>query len=150
MYKEQQNDLISKIITILNLDDAGSITLYDLEKDEGKINAIMKLIPDIRTYFAFGQIMGVKDPDKVKRSRTLCDTRCKTRRADLRRPVTRRSQLASQTRVLRRRRSPVRWERSPVRWESKPVRSESKPVRSEESNPVRSEESKPVSHYEFW
>ena len=67
LYEEQQNDLINKIITILNLDDTGSITLYDLDKDEGKINAIMKLLPEIRTYFAFGQIMGAKDPDKVKR-----------------------------------------------------------------------------------
>ena len=67
LYEQQQNDIIDKIINILNLDDTGSITLYDLEKDEDKTNAIMKLLPEIRTYFAFGQIMGAKDPDKVKR-----------------------------------------------------------------------------------
>lgn len=67
LYEQQQTDVIDKIIHILNLDDTGSITLYDLEKDEEKTNAIMKLLPDIRTYFAFGQIMGAKDPDKVKR-----------------------------------------------------------------------------------
>lgn len=67
LYEQQQSDLIEKIITVLDLDNTGSITLYGLEKDEEKTNAIMKLLPDIRTYFAFGQIMGAKDPDKVKR-----------------------------------------------------------------------------------
>lgn len=67
LYQKQQEELIEKIINILELDDEDSIVLYDLDNDTEKINKLMDLIPDLRMYFAFGKIIGISEPDQVKR-----------------------------------------------------------------------------------
>ena len=67
LYASQQNELINKIITILDLDVDNSFTLYELDNDRIKIDRIMALIPDLRLYFTFGHIKGLFEPDKTVR-----------------------------------------------------------------------------------
>ncbi len=67
LYGKQQDEIIQKLIEILDLDGDDSITLYELENDKVKINKIMDLIPDIRMFFTFGNIVGVSEPENVKR-----------------------------------------------------------------------------------
>ncbi len=67
LYKKEQINICNKIITILDLDKINSITLYELDTNKNKQQAIMKLIPEIRKYFKISCIMGVRKPDKTKR-----------------------------------------------------------------------------------
>lgn len=67
LYASQQDELINKIITILDLDVDNSFTLYELDNDNVKIQKIMDLIPDLRLYFTFGHIKGLFEPDKTVR-----------------------------------------------------------------------------------
>jgi len=60
LYKDEQDELANKIIEILELDNDNSITLYELDKDSKKQEKIMTLAPDIRKYFTYTCIMGVK------------------------------------------------------------------------------------------
>jgi hypothetical protein len=67
LYDKQQDEIVQKLISILELDNDDSITLYALDNDEDKIRKIMDLIPEIRMFFSFGNIVGVSEPEKVKR-----------------------------------------------------------------------------------
>ena len=67
LYKKEQDEIIDKLIKILELDEENSVTLHDLDTNQKKQKNIMDLIPEIRKYFAFGKIGGVKDPEKTKR-----------------------------------------------------------------------------------
>ena len=67
LYASQQDELINKIIDILELDVDNSFTLFELDNDNVKINKIMALIPDLRLYFTFGHIKGLFEPDKTVR-----------------------------------------------------------------------------------
>lgn len=65
LYKQEQEEIVDQIIEILELDDENSITLYALDNDEDKQKKIMKLSINIRKYFTFTGIAGVKE--KMKR-----------------------------------------------------------------------------------
>ena len=67
LYKKEQKQIIQQIINILELDENNSITLYELDNDEGKKKKIMNLVPKIRTYFSFSDIKGVSNPSSLKR-----------------------------------------------------------------------------------
>ena len=67
LYKKEQNEIIDKIINILQLDDDNSITLYELDTNKNKQKSILDLIPDIRKYFKVKGIIGAKEPDRCKR-----------------------------------------------------------------------------------
>ena len=67
LYKKEQENIVDEIITILELDDNNTITLYELDNDKNKREKIMKLIPKIRKYFSFNDIKGVSNPKKIKR-----------------------------------------------------------------------------------
>ena len=67
LYRQEQEEIIEKIIDILQLDDNSSITLYDLDTDKDKQNKIMNMIPDIRKFFSFSTIIGASEPTKAKR-----------------------------------------------------------------------------------
>jgi hypothetical protein len=67
LYKDEQYDIMNNIITILQLDSDNGIILHELDNNTDKQNEIMKLLPLIRKYFTFRNIVGAKDPDKVKR-----------------------------------------------------------------------------------
>lgn len=68
LYQKEQNDIMNKIINILQLDKENSILLYDLDNDESKKQKIMDLIPDIRKYFTYDCIPGVRNPEQTKRA----------------------------------------------------------------------------------
>lgn len=67
LYEKEQNELIDKIITVLDLNKTNQITLYELENDENKIKGIMDLTPELRKYFSFSSVHGLENPEKMKR-----------------------------------------------------------------------------------
>lgn len=67
LYRQEQEEIIERIINILQLDDNNSITLCQLDNDIEKQNKILALIPDIRKFFSFSTIIGASEPDKAKR-----------------------------------------------------------------------------------
>jgi hypothetical protein len=67
LYKQEQENIINKIINTLELDDGNSIILYNIDNDQDKQNKILELIPEIRKYYSFSTIIGASEPDKAKR-----------------------------------------------------------------------------------
>ena len=67
LYKNEQNEIIDKIINILNLDKDNGIILYEFDNDTDKQNKILELIPEIRKYFSFTSSIGASEPHKAKR-----------------------------------------------------------------------------------
>ena len=67
LYKKEQNELIDKIINILELDNENSIILYNIDNDKTKQDKILELIPEIRKYYSFSTIIGASEPEKTKR-----------------------------------------------------------------------------------
>lgn len=67
LYKKEQEEIVDKIINILDLDKDNSVILYELDNDKNKIKQITDLTLEIRKYFSFSQITGVQKPDKIKR-----------------------------------------------------------------------------------
>ena len=67
LYKQEQDELVNKIIDILELDNENSIILYNLDNDQNKQNKILELIPEIRKYYSFSTIIGASEPTKAKR-----------------------------------------------------------------------------------
>lgn len=67
LYKNEQNEVIEKLIDIINLEDDNYIILHNLDNDEIKKQEILDLIPDIKKYFSFTSIIGVSEPEKAKR-----------------------------------------------------------------------------------
>ena len=67
LYKKEQDELVDKIINILELDNKTSIILYNLDNDKIKQDKILELIPEIRKYYSFSTIIGVSEPTKAKR-----------------------------------------------------------------------------------
>ena len=67
LYKKEQDELLDKIINILELDKENSITLYELDNDTEKQQKILDLIPNIRKYFKVKSIAGAKEPENCKR-----------------------------------------------------------------------------------
>ena len=67
LYKKEQNELVDKIINILELDNENSIILYGLDNDKTKQYKVLELIPEIRKYYSFSTIIGTSEPTKAKR-----------------------------------------------------------------------------------
>ena len=67
LYKKEQEEVIDKIITILDLEHKNTYTLYELDKNEKIQQKIMELIPEIRKYYSFSTIIGASEPTKAKR-----------------------------------------------------------------------------------
>jgi len=67
LYKQEQDEIINKIIDILELDNENSIILYNLDNDKDKQNKILELIQEIRKYYSFSTIIGASEPTKAKR-----------------------------------------------------------------------------------
>jgi hypothetical protein len=55
------------IINILELDEKGQITLYRLDNDKNKTDKIISLVPELRKYFAYDDIVGISRTENVKR-----------------------------------------------------------------------------------
>ena len=67
LYKKEQDEIIDKIITILDLENNNIINLCELDNDLEKQQKIMELIPEIRKWFSFNGIKAVGEPTKIKR-----------------------------------------------------------------------------------
>ena len=67
LYKNQQFDIMNKIMNILELDENSSITLYDLDNDILKQQQILDLLHDIKKYFKCNCVKSLLATDKVKR-----------------------------------------------------------------------------------
>ena len=67
LYEKEQNKIMKQVIDILELDDENSITLHELDTNPDKQKKLLDLIPIIRKYFSFSCIMGVREPEKIKR-----------------------------------------------------------------------------------
>ena len=67
LYKKKQDEMIDKIINILELDHENSITLHELDTNKEKQQLILNLIPDICKYFTTKNIIGAKEPENCKR-----------------------------------------------------------------------------------
>ena len=67
LYKKEQEEIVDKIITILDLENKTEYTLYELDKNEEIQKQIMTLIPEIRKYYSFNGIKAVGEPTKIKR-----------------------------------------------------------------------------------
>ena len=67
LYKKEQDEIIYKIITILDLENKNTYTLYELDKNEEIQKQITDLIPEIRKWFSFNGIKAVGEPSKRKR-----------------------------------------------------------------------------------
>ena len=66
-YKKEQEEIIQKIITILDATNKTFI-LYDIDNDEEKQKQIYNLIDDIKKYFSSYNIGGLKEPERYKRT----------------------------------------------------------------------------------
>ena len=67
LYKKEQDDIINKIITILDLENKNAYTLYELDNNKEIQKQIMVLIPEIRKWFSFNNMKSVGEPSKIKR-----------------------------------------------------------------------------------
>ena len=67
LYKKEQEEIIDKIISILDLEHKNTYTLYELDKNEEIQQKLMELIPEIRKWFSFNGIKAVGEPEKIKR-----------------------------------------------------------------------------------
>ena len=67
LYKKEQEEIVYKIISILDLENKTEYTLYELDKNEEIQKKIMELIPEIRKYYAFNNLKAVGEPNKRKR-----------------------------------------------------------------------------------
>jgi hypothetical protein len=67
LYKKEQEEIVDKIIKILNLENNNIINLCDLDNEYDKQKQIMELIPEIRKYYSFNGIKAVGEPSKIKR-----------------------------------------------------------------------------------
>jgi hypothetical protein len=67
LYKKEQDDIIDKIISILDLENKNTYTLYELDKNQEIQKHIMELIPEIRKWFAFNNMKAVGEPNRIKR-----------------------------------------------------------------------------------
>jgi hypothetical protein len=67
LYKKEQEEIVNKIITILDLENKTEYTLYELDKNEEIQKKIMELIPEIRKYYSFNGMKAVGEPNKIKR-----------------------------------------------------------------------------------
>ena len=48
LYKEEQAEIVTKLISLMNLENNHIFLLYDLDKDVELQNNILGLVPDIR------------------------------------------------------------------------------------------------------
>jgi hypothetical protein len=67
LYKKEQEEIVDKIVKILDLKNKTEYTLYELDKNEEIQKQIMELIPEIRKYYAFNNLKAVGEPNKRKR-----------------------------------------------------------------------------------
>ena len=59
LYKKEQEEIVDKIISILDLENNNIINLCDLDNEYDKQKQIMDIIPEIIKYYSFKGIKAV-------------------------------------------------------------------------------------------
>ena len=67
LYKKEQEEIVDKIVGILDLENKNYYTLYELDNNEEIQKKIMELIPEIRKWYSFNGMKAVGEPEKIKR-----------------------------------------------------------------------------------
>ena len=67
LYAKEQNDIINRIISILDLEHTNTFTLFELDNNTILQRQIMELIPLIRKWFSFNNLKSVGEPERIKR-----------------------------------------------------------------------------------
>ena len=65
-FKEERQALVNQLIQILDLDAQRSFVLYELDYNPTKQEEIMALVPEIKKYYSYCLIGGIKNQDKNK------------------------------------------------------------------------------------
>jgi hypothetical protein len=65
--KKEQEEIVDKIATILDLENKTEYTLYELDKNKEIQKQIMELIPEIRKLYSFNNMKAVGEPSKIKK-----------------------------------------------------------------------------------
>lgn len=66
-FEKEQYMIQQEIIGLLGLEDGNGFFLYELDRDQEKINQIMEMVPEIWKYFAHMNVTGLLYPEKCKR-----------------------------------------------------------------------------------
>jgi len=67
VFKNDQELIRNKIVSILDLENTKKYTLYELDNNKEIQSKIMELIPEIRKYFSYNGIKAVGEPERIKR-----------------------------------------------------------------------------------
>jgi hypothetical protein len=67
LYAKEQEEIVNKIVTILDLENKKTYTLFELDNNPEIQSKIMALIPEIRKYYSFNGIKAVGEPERIKR-----------------------------------------------------------------------------------
>ena len=67
LYTKEQEEIVNKIVTILDLENKKTYTLFELDNNREIQEKIMALIPEIRKYYSFNGIKAVGEPERIKR-----------------------------------------------------------------------------------
>lgn len=67
LYKKEQEEIVDKIIAILDLENKKTYTLYELDNNKEIQKQIMELILEIRKWYSFNGMKAVGEPEKIKR-----------------------------------------------------------------------------------
>jgi hypothetical protein len=67
LYAKEQEEIVNKIVTILDLENKKTYTLFELDNNQEIQYKIMALIPEIRKYYCFNGIKAVGEPERIKR-----------------------------------------------------------------------------------
>jgi hypothetical protein len=67
LYSKEQEEIVNKIVTILDLENKKTYTLFELDNNQYIQAKIMALIPEIRKYYSFNGIKAVGEPERIKR-----------------------------------------------------------------------------------
>ena len=67
LYAKEQEEIVNKIVTILDLENKKTYTLFELDNNREIQEKIMALIPKIRKYYSFNGIKAVGEPERIKK-----------------------------------------------------------------------------------
>lgn len=67
LYVKEQDEVINKLITILDLENKNTYTLYELDNNIEIQNQIIELTPEIKKWFSYNNIKAVGQPKRIKR-----------------------------------------------------------------------------------
>ncbi len=68
LYQEEQKKIVDEIAKILDIQNKEYLVLYEMDRDTEMQRKIMALIPEIKKFFRYDKINGVKDAENTNRA----------------------------------------------------------------------------------